>query len=99
MTTETLFDLLKEEKELLEEKHRLEFNIMCNRHGLEQAECYPEYSRFDADYFHQHLEVEYKHLIDIGQRIPEVQVKIKDAIKAYDNAEFVSGVVSNAQSI
>lgn len=90
MATETLLDLLQEEKELLEEKHHLEFNIMCNRHGLEQAECYPEYSRFDVEYFHRHLEDEYKRLNDIGQRIPEVQVKIKDAMKAYENAEFIS---------
>lgn len=90
MATETLLDLLQEEKHLIGRKRCLEFELMHDQHGLKEAECFPEFVEYDAEFFKKNLEKDYENLNDVSQKIPEIQVKIKDAIKAYETAEFIS---------
>lgn len=90
MATETLLDLLEKERNMIRRKREVEFDIMHDQHGLKEAECFPEFVRCDAEVWKKHLELDYENLNDVSQKIPEIQVKIKDAMKAYENAEFIS---------
>lgn len=103
MATETLLDLLERERTLLNRKREAEFNIMKLQHRKEEAECFPEFCAIpfgrndNPEDLMKQINECFKELTDICQSLPEIQVKIKDAIEAYKNAEFVSGVVFDSE--
>lgn len=93
MATKTLFDLLVEEKDLLENKRRLEFSIMCLHHKHEETQCFPEYSHDSIETIQHNIETSYERLNELNQKIPDVQREIKDTMKMYENVDFVSSTV------
>lgn len=99
MATETLLDLLEQERNLICRKREVEFNIMKLHHRKEEAECFPEFCSgplrrdYDPEDLMNQINTCYEELNKLNQKLPEIQVKIKDAMEAYKNAEFVASEV------